>query len=109
MKPYLHANISAKKYGGKPEDYLFLHDWVDSSKVSYAGLGHRAILHSTFGCFLAEEVHGHTFKNSDGKDVSVRDVVEEQTKEKVTPQEFDKAKTLLSDDLEGRGDLTGRA
>ena len=77
MKPFLHAKISAKKYGGVMEDYLPIHDFIDSSKSSYANPQHRAILHSTFGIFLTEKVFGVIITNSDGKEVSTRDLAEE--------------------------------
>lgn len=76
MKPYIHAKISAKKFGGIPEDYVEIHDFIDSSKQCLADIRHRALLHSTFGCFMVEKVFGHTFINSDGKEVSPRDVAE---------------------------------
>jgi len=77
MKPLLHAKISAKKYGGTPDDYLPIHNFIDSSKATYANVKHRAILHSSFGIYLAEQVHGTYFTNSAGKDVSTRDIAEE--------------------------------
>jgi hypothetical protein len=81
MKPYLHAKSSAKKFGGKPEDYLAIHDWFDSAKAALADVRHRAILHSAFGIYLAEQVFGHNLTNSDGKEVSVRDVGEQHVLE----------------------------
>jgi hypothetical protein len=30
--PYHHAVRSARLFGGKPEDYLAIHDWFDQSK-----------------------------------------------------------------------------
>ncbi len=77
MKPYHHAKISAKKYGGKPEDYQHLHDFFDQSKATIADVRHRAILHNTLGIFLLEQVHGPTLTNSDGKVVNVRDIGED--------------------------------
>lgn len=77
MKPLLHAKISAKKYGGIPEDYLGIHDFFDSSKVAMPDIRHRAILHNSFGCYLAEKLFGTYITNSEGKDVSVRDIAEE--------------------------------
>lgn len=77
MKPYLHAKLSAKKHGGEPEDYQEIHDFIDSSKAAFADVQHRAILHSSFGIFLAERIFGTTITNSAGKKVSVRDVAEE--------------------------------
>lgn len=77
MKPLIHAKISAKKYGGKAEDYLPLHDFFDWSKIAYPNMKHRAILHSSFGIYMLEKVFGTCIRNSDGKDVSVRDIGED--------------------------------
>lgn len=77
MKPHIHAKNSVKKYGGKPEDYMPIHDAIDSSKSSHASVKHRAVLHSAFGIYLIERIFGATLVNSDGKTVSVRDVAED--------------------------------
>lgn len=77
MKPYLHALVSVKKFGGKPEDYQAIHDFIDSSKAHVPDMRHRAILHSSFGIFICERVFGTNLKNSDGRLVSVRDVAEQ--------------------------------
>ena len=77
MKPYYHARNSVKKHGGKPEDYLPIHDFIDSSKAHIADIRHRALLHSSFGIFLAEQVFGTYLTNSDGIKVQVRDIAEE--------------------------------
>lgn len=76
MKPYLHAISSAKRHGGKPEDYQEIHDFIDSSKQAFPGVQHRAILHNAFGIFLAEKVFGTTITNSDAKKIQVRDIAE---------------------------------
>ena len=77
MKPYLHSNIHAKKYGGTPNDYADIDDFLDSTKQSVADVRHRAILHSAFGCYLVEEIFGRTRYNSEGKVYSPRDVAED--------------------------------
>lgn len=77
MKPFLHANSSAKRLGGKPEDYLPIHEFMDSSKAHIADARHRALFHSTFGCFVVERLFGAVAKNSDGKEYSPRDVAEQ--------------------------------
>lgn len=81
MKPYIHAKNSVKRYGGNIEDYLPIHNWFDSTKATYANFGHRAILHNTFGIYLAEQVFGETITNSEGKVLSVRDIGEDHVKE----------------------------
>ncbi len=77
MKPYLHANRSAKKWGGIPEDYMELHDFFDSTKAAFPDMRHRVILHNSFGIFILEKVFGTYITNSDGKIVQVRDVGEQ--------------------------------
>jgi len=77
LKPYDHGRVSVKKWGGKPEDYQAIHDFIDSSKAAHPDMRHRAILHSAFGIFITERVFGINITNSDGRLVSVRDVAEQ--------------------------------
>lgn len=77
MKPHIHAVISSKKYGGKPEDYQQLHEFFDRSKAGFPGFEHRAIYHNAWGIFELQERFGSTITNSDGKIVSTRDVGED--------------------------------
>jgi hypothetical protein len=81
MKPYVHSKNSQKHFGGQIEDYLHIHNWMDSTKAATANFYHRAILHNSFGPFLAEQVFGITMTNSDGKVISIRDIVEMHIKE----------------------------
>jgi hypothetical protein len=76
LKPFEHAKNSAKKWGGTPEDYLPIHDFLDESKAHFPDMRHRAMLHNSFGIFLAERIYGHNLTNSAGKLVSVRDIAE---------------------------------
>lgn len=77
MKSFLHAKVHAKKYGGSPDDYVDIDDFIDSSKQAVADVRHRAILHSAFGCFIVEKVFGRTRINSAGKEYSPRDIAED--------------------------------
>lgn len=77
MKPFSHAKNSAKKWGGSPEDYQAIHDFIDSSKASLPDVRHRAILHSSFGIYLVEKVIGTTITNSEGRKICTRDLAEE--------------------------------
>lgn len=81
MKPYLHALSSVNKFGGNPDDYLQIHNWFDQTKSHFPDQRHRAILHTSFGIFLCEQVFGTNIKNSDGKMVSVRDIGEQHVLE----------------------------
>lgn len=77
MKPFVHAQNSARKYGGVPSDYQAVHDFFDSSKAALPDIRHRALLHSAFGIFLVERVFGTTITNSDGKQISTRQIGED--------------------------------
>ena len=81
MKPYIHALNSVRKYGGVTDDYQAIHDFFDSSKAHLADIRHRALLHSSFGIFMVEQVFGTTITNSDGKVISVRDIGEDHVME----------------------------
>ena len=77
MKPLRHASVSAKQFGGKWQDYIEIHEFIDSSKQCMPDVRHRALLHSSFGCYVAAKIFGVAITNSDGKLVDVRDIVEE--------------------------------
>ena len=77
MKPLLHAKISKKQHGGHVDDYLPIHNFIDSSKAHVPDIRHRAILHSSFGCYITEQLFGTYITNSDGDMISVRDLAEE--------------------------------
>jgi hypothetical protein len=76
VKPHDHCRLSVKKWGGKIEDYLPIHDMMDSTKIAHGTMKHRVVFHSTFGCFLIEKLFGHTITNSDDRVVHVRDIAE---------------------------------
>lgn len=77
MKPHKHAESSAHKYGGQVNDYIDIHQYMDSTKSAVPDVRHRAILHSAFGCYIIEDIFGITRTNSSGKDYSVRDIAED--------------------------------
>lgn len=79
--PWHHALSSAKKFGGKPEDYLPIHDWFDASKEFFCDFRHRALRHHAQGIYEAERVFGTYIVNSDGKEVPVRLIGEQHVKE----------------------------
>lgn len=75
--PEVHAKNSARKFGGKPEDYIELHQWFDDSKSYMADMRHRALKHHSAGIFECEKVFGKSFVNSDNKTVYTRYVGEQ--------------------------------
>jgi hypothetical protein len=89
-KPYIHAQSSARRFGGKPEDYIEIHNLMDSSKAAFADNRHRALTHNAWFIgnilerikFANSEPAGPdnrfvNIKNSEGKLVSVRDIGEQ--------------------------------
>lgn len=79
--PIKHSENSAKKFGGKPQDYLPIHNWFDESKAFFADFRHRALRHHAEGVFLAERIFGITVTNSEGIEVPVRYIAEQHIKE----------------------------
>ena len=79
--PVKHAESSAKKFGGKPDDYLPIHNWFDESKAFFPDFRHRALRHHAEGIFLAEKLFGIAILNSDGKQIPVRYVGEQHVRE----------------------------
>ena len=77
MKPFLHGQVSVKKWGGKIEDYQPIHDFLDSTKAHFPDMRHRALLHNSWGIFICEKLFGEGITNSDGNHVSVRDIAEQ--------------------------------
>jgi hypothetical protein len=94
MKPWIHAESSAKRYGGIPEDYLEIHDLLDSSKGAIADSRHRALTHTSWFLFILEKIFGTTLTNSDGRTISVREIGERHILEDFrgrfipTPQDY---------------------
>ncbi len=76
-KPYIHASSSAKKFGGVPEDYIEIHNLLDSSKSVIADNRHRCLTHNSWFLFILEKIFGVTITNKDNKVVSVRDIGEQ--------------------------------
>ena len=76
-KAYWHAENSARRFGGTPEDYLPIHEKMDESKSAHAEATHRIVFHSAYGIFLVEDLFGTTITNSEGTKVCVRDVAEQ--------------------------------
>src|SRR5579864_7736737 len=79
--PLRHAESSAKKFGGKAEDYLPIHNWFDESKAFFPDFRHRTLRHHAEGIFLCERIFGAVLRNSDGKEIPVRLIGEQHVKE----------------------------
>lgn len=81
MNSYRHAQASAHKWGGEPEDYLPIHEFIDGSKRAFGDVRHRALLHNTWGCWVVQEVFGPMLvieKREGGeKRIPVREIAEQ--------------------------------
>lgn len=77
---FRHAEASARKFGGKPEDYIDIHEFIDSSKKSFGDVRHRALFHNTIGPWLCQEVFGRvreiTTDSGKVKKIAVREIAE---------------------------------
>lgn len=81
-KPYDHAVTSAKQFGGKPEDYIDIHNCMDSSRKAFTDLRHRTLTHNSW--FITEilpYIFGETRTNSDNRVYSVKDIGEQHVLE----------------------------
>ena len=92
--PLHHAESSAKKFGGKPEDYQAIHDWFDATKEVYADFRHRALRHHSQGIFECERVFGLFIVNSAGRKVPVRFIGEQHVKEDCGGQHPDRRRLV---------------
>jgi len=75
--PGVHAELSAKRYGGKPEDYIDIHELMDSSKAAFPNNLHRVLTHNSwFACTIIPKIFGRRRTNSDGRQYNTKDVAE---------------------------------
>jgi hypothetical protein len=88
--PWYHAVMAARSFGGAPEDYLALEQWMDYTKSHIADCRHRLFLHNAWGIYVAERVLGATMRRaSDGKLLPTRPLLEAHV-----IQDFGKIPTL---------------
>lgn len=82
-----HAVSASHKWGGTPEDFLPIEEFIDGSKSTMGDVRHRALRHHTHGVFLVEQVFGPTItitkKNGTGtyqvptREIAERHIVED--------------------------------
>src|SRR5215472_3377815 len=70
--PLQHAQSSTRKFGGKPEDYIEIHNWFVASKAFLADFRHRALRHHAEGVYRCEQIFGMTITNSKDKQLPAR-------------------------------------
>lgn len=79
--PYHHALSSVKRWGGKVEDYLPIHNWFDETKASMPDFRHRALRHHAEGIFEMERVFGFTITLDNGMVIPTRPIGEQHVTE----------------------------
>lgn len=81
MNSWNHAVSASRKWGGRPEDYIEIEEFIDSSKKSMGDVRHRSLYHHTEGVWLCQLIFGRTItvtkKNGHGTvEVPVRLIAE---------------------------------
>lgn len=70
MNSWNHAQSAARKWGGKPEDYIEIEEFIDSSKRLIGDVRHRSLYHHTEGIWLCQRLFGRVLeiprKSGDG-------------------------------------------
>lgn len=75
---WVHSKSSVRRYGGEIEDYLNIHIKMDCSKAYFPSNLHRALTHHSFWIHeVMLPLFGYMIKNSQGKEVSVKDICEQ--------------------------------
>jgi len=74
MNIWQHCLLSERKFGGRAEDYIEVHKFIDSSKFFFYHIKHRLLLHNLWGAELCIRYLGDFIKNSDGKIILIRDI-----------------------------------
>lgn len=75
VNSWYHAKSCAHKWGGEPDDYIAIHEFIDSSKQVIGDVRHRSIYHHTLGVWLCQQIFGRTL--TIGRvEVPVREIAE---------------------------------
>lgn len=81
MTPFAHAESSAKKWGGDPNDYIEIHNWLDETKQFTGDWTHRALRHHAAGIEWVIEKFGHYLSNINGKYIPIKMIAERHIQE----------------------------
>lgn len=73
--PLIHSKSSVKRWGGSVEDYLPIHELIDSPKATMNNNASRLLTHNTwFAYTIIPKIFGYNIVNSSGKSVDVVDI-----------------------------------
>lgn len=98
--PLIHSKSSVKRWGGKVEDYIAIHELIDSPKATMNNNSSRALTHNTwFAYTIIPKVFGYNIVNSDGKSIDTVDIamlhIAEDFRMKFVPTPQDYLKHLV--------------
>lgn len=80
--PYIHSKSSVKKWGGKIEDYLEIHEKIDCCKKYMPSPIGRALTHTEFWIYeVMIPIFGKILVNSSNREVPVKDICERHISE----------------------------
>jgi hypothetical protein len=75
MNPLYHSKSSVKRWGGKVEDYLPIHELLDSPKTTMNNNTSRMLTHNIWFCYhIIPKIFGYNITNSDGRSVDTVDI-----------------------------------
>jgi hypothetical protein len=81
VNSWYHAQSAARKWGGKPEDYIDIEEFIDSSKKIIGDVRHRSLYHHTEGAWLCQRIFGRVISVGEHKQVPVRLIAEQHVLE----------------------------
>lgn len=75
MNPEIHSKSSVKRWGGKVEDYLPIHELLDSPKATMNNNTSRMLTHNIWFCYhIIPKIFGYNITNSAGKSIDTVDI-----------------------------------
>jgi hypothetical protein len=92
--PLIHSKSSQKRWKGSVEDYLPIHELLDSPKTTMNNNTGRMMTHNTwFAYTIIPKIFGYNIINSDGKsvdtvDIAMLHIAEDFRYQIPTPQDF---------------------
>jgi hypothetical protein len=73
--PLIHSKSSVKRWGGKVDDYISIHELLDSPKSTMNNNTSRMLTHNIWFCYhIIPKIFGYNITNSDGRSVDTVDV-----------------------------------
>lgn len=60
MNSWQHSQSACREWGGVPEVYQEINEFIDSSKQVLGDVRHRSMYHHTMGVYLCQRIFGDT-------------------------------------------------